>query len=295
MKPLQIYAYGEHYHAVNDQLPELKTLTQQVTGKSIRRVGRFIQLALIGATRCQAQQPMPNTTAVYFASGRGDLELTLEIMTQLFRDGQTPKPLNFVNTVSNAACFYIAQMLGLQSRSNFVCNRYFAFESVLQLAALDLDLNTVDSALVGAVDIATTPLSEHRQRLQLAIDTPMGEGSHWLWLGAISDKRPRIGELLAAQHFADRDALLSWIKQQQLDSEQCSLAAGQFIPAEDFVSIQQACELNKAFDYRSQRAYYDSHSGAVIGEFLSNAASGKQLLHINSDTEQRYSVIWVKR
>ena len=71
------------------------------------------------------------------------MSATLEIMTQLFRDGQTPKPLNFVNTVSNAACFYLAQHLSLQARSNFVCNRYFAFESVLQLAALDLAMGTV--------------------------------------------------------------------------------------------------------------------------------------------------------
>ncbi len=54
-------------------------------------------------------------------------------MATLFRDGGTPKPLSFVNTVSNAACYYVARALKLQSRSNFVCNRHLAFESVLQL------------------------------------------------------------------------------------------------------------------------------------------------------------------
>lgn len=291
----QIYAAGDHYHSVSESLPELKGLTQDATGKAFRRIGRFIQLALIGASRCVLGKHPPQDTAVYFASGRGDLELTLEIMTQLFRDGQTPKPLNFVNTVSNAACFYLAQHLGLQARSNFVCNRHFAFESVLQLAALDLSLGVVNSALVGSVDIATAPLAEHRQRLQLPADTPMGEGSHWLWLGPVDRARPRLGELLAAQHFADRDALIGWIKQQNLSDAQCRIAAGQFIATEDFTNIQTASGLHREFAFHSQRSYYDSHSGAAFNEFLTNATSANRLLHINSDSEQRYSAMLVKR
>lgn len=291
----QIYAAGDHYHAVGDSLPELKALTQATTGKAFRRIGRFIQLALIGASRCILGKKLPPDTAVYFASGRGDLELTLEIMTQLYREAQVPKPLNFVNTVSNAACFYLARHLGLQSRSNFVCNRYFAFESVLQLAALDLSLGIVDSALVGSVDIVTAPLQDHRQRLQLPTDTSMAEGSHWLWLGTANDSRPRIGELTAIQHFVDRDALLSWIKQQNLADEQCRIAAGQFMRAEDFAQIQTATGLQSVFDYRTQRGYYDSHSAAVINEFLSSAVSATALLHINADSEQRYSAMLVKR
>lgn len=291
----QIYAIGDHYHAASEPLPDLKVLTQAATGKAFRRIGRLIQLALIGASRCVQQQTLPPDTGVYFASGRGDLELTLEIMTQLFRDGQTPKPLQFVNTVSNAACFYLAQHLGLQSRSNFVCNRYFAFESVLQLAALDLSLGVVDSALVGSVDIATTPLNEHRQRLQLPFDVHMGEGSHWMWLGPINDKRPRVGEVIAAKHFTDRDTLLEWIRQENLSSEQCHIAAGQFMRAEDFAQIKAASGLRSVTTSQTQRGYYDSQSGALVNEFLTSITTTTSLLHVNADNERRYSVILVKR
>jgi hypothetical protein len=290
----QIYALGDHHHAVSEPLPELKALTQTSTGKAFRRIGRFIQLALIGASRCASGQALPTDTAVYFASARGDLELTLEIMRQLYRESQTPKPLNFVNTVSNAACFYLAQHLGLQSRSNFICNRYFAFESVLQLATLDLALGVVDSALVGSLDIATTPLSEHRQRLLLPEHTPMGEGSHWLWLGAMNSARPRIGELLAAQHFTDRSVLMSWIKQQALSND-CALSAGQFLSPQDFAEIKTTVGLKQVFDYRDERAYYDSHSGAVLGAFLGSSSPASLLLHINADHEQRYSVLLARR
>lgn len=290
----QIYATGDHYHAVSDTLPELKALTQQATGKAFRRIGRFIQLALIGASHCVLGKPLAPDTGVYFASGRGDLELTLEIMTQLFREAQTPKPLSFVNTVSNAACFYLAQHLGLQARSNFVCNRYFAFESVLQLAALDLELGVVNSALVGSVDIATAPLAEHRQRLHLSPDTLMGEGSHWLWLGPIDHNRPHLGEVIAVQHCVDRNELMEWIKQQNLSNEQCQIAAGQFLQADDFVQIQGACGLHQSFACAA-RGYYDSHSGAIINEFLTGATQMNYLLHINADAEQRFSAILLQR
>jgi hypothetical protein len=290
----QIYAFGDHYHSVTEPLPQLKALTQAATGKAIRRIGRFIQLALIGAARCAGQQTLPKETAVYFSSGRGDLELTLEIMTQLFRDGQTPKPLNFVNTVSNAACFYLAQYLGLHSRSNFVCSRYFAFERVLQLAALDLAVGAVDSTLVGSVDIATAPLAEHRQRLLLPIDTPIGEGSHWLWLGPINPERPRAGELTAAQHFIDREALVQWIREQCLDPEHCRIARGQFVEADDFAHIQAASGLRTTFAH-TPRDYYDSHCGGLINEFLAGAAPDGSLLYVNADPGCRYSAILLER
>jgi hypothetical protein len=296
MSSWQIYATGEHYHAATEPLPDLKVLlTQASTGKSVRRVGRFIQLALLGAARCAGKHGLPQDTAVYLTSSRGDLELTLEIMTQLYRDARVPKPLSFINTVSNAACFYLAQQLGLQSRSNFVCNRSFAFESTLQLAALDLELGTATSALVGSVDIATEPLPEHRQRLGLPHDSPMGEASHWLWLGPLDSGRPRLGELLATQHFVDRNDLMSWIKAQQLSGEHCALGAGQFVPLEDFAQIQAASGLRQVFEYRHERAYYDSQSAAVIGAFVGAGTKAGTLLHVNADGEQRYSAMLARR
>jgi hypothetical protein len=290
----QILAAGDCHHAVSEPLPELKTLTQEATGKSIRRIGRFIQMALIGASRCVPGK-LPSDTAVYLTSGRGDLDLTLEIMTQLFRQAQTPKPLAFVNTVSNAACFYLAQHFGLQTRSNFVCNRRFAFESALQLAVLDLSLGTTGSVLVGSVDIATSPLAEHRQRTRLPPDTPLAEGSHWLWLGKSDSTQPRLGELLAAEQFPDRAALLEWIAAQRLDAQRCHLAAGQFLAGEDLEFIRATSGLRHAFAYRDERGYYDSHSGAVIGEFLRRESALAQLLHVNADDAGRYSALWVKR
>jgi len=293
--PLQIYACGDHYHSVGDALPDLKPLTLEATGKAYRRIGRFIQLALIGAARCAQSHRIPREAAVYFASGRGDLETTVEIMTQLFRDGQTPKPLAFVNTVSNAACFYVAQLLNLQSRSNFICNRYFAFENAVQLALLDLQCGIVSSALVGSVDIASAPLDDHRLRLQLDTGAVLGEASHWLWLGRRDDTRPQLGTIIAARHFAERRELLAWIEQRALSRSTCSLSAGQFIAADDFASLQRESGLTHTFEYREQRCYYDTQAGAVISAFLQSQNGQQHLLHVNANKSGQYSVLLVAR
>jgi hypothetical protein len=293
--PLQIYSYGAYSHAVDDALPDLKTAVQQACGKSFRRIGRFIQLALIGAARCRGIHMLPDDTAVYLSSARGDLELTLEIMTSLFRDGQTPKPLAFVNTVSNAACFYVAQLLELQSRSNFVCNPTLAFESALQLAMLDVQTGRTASALVGSTDIATTPLAEHRQRVQVPPDTIMGEGSHWLWLGSRNSASPLLGELHTAQHFTDREQLFAWLDAQAFDRENCAFAAGQWLSDADHDAIRSHARISSEFNYRATLPHYGSHSGAALGAFLTSAHPSQWLLHVNSDGGQRYSAMLVKR
>lgn len=289
---MQIYACGDYYDAAEPPR-DLKAAVAAAVGEPVRRIGRFIQLALIGAGRCaQALRP-PADTGVYLCSGRGDLETTIEVMTGLFRDGQPPKPLSFVNTVSNAACFYVARALQLQGRSNFVCNRYFAFESALQLALLDAEQGAVTSALVGSVDVVCTPLPDHRRRLELAPDAPVGEGSHWLWLGTKDVALPRRGELLAARHFDSMAALLEWLLQQAPSPHNCLLGTGQFLDDAALAVIQESIRL-PVFDYRTGRAHYDSQSGAAIHEFLQRSPPGAELLHVNANPQGQFSVVYVR-
>jgi hypothetical protein len=278
----QIYACGDYCAAATEPAVDLKGLVKETTGEAIRRIGRFIQLALIGAGRCAQGGPVPADTAVYFASGRGDFETTVEVMATLFRQGGAPKPLAFVNTVSNAACYYVARSLKLQSRSNFVCNRCLAFESVLQLALMDVETGSATSALVGSVDAVTNPLPEHRQRLHLAADAPLAEGSHWLWLGPPRTDRPRRGEIVAVEQFSDRSALLAWIAAQRLRAEDCAFSAGQFLEDREAASLRQASGLTQGFDCRAGGGYYDSQSGAAISAFLADGRAAR-LLHVNAD------------
>lgn len=290
----QIYACGNYCEAAAEPAVELKGLVKEITGEAVRRIGRFIQLALIGAGRCAQAGPVPADTAVYLASGRGDFETTVEVMATLFRHGGAPKPLAFVNTVSNAACYYVARSLKLQSRSNFVCNRCLAFESVLQLALMDVEAGDATSALAGSVDAVTNPLAEHRQRLHLAPDAPLAEGSHWLWLGPARSDRPRLGEVLAVEQFCERTALLAWIAAQRASARQCAFSAGQFLDQAEAEALRRDSGLSQVFDYRAGSGYYDSQSGAAIAQFLDSAPC-ERLLHVNADPAGGFSAMLVAR
>jgi hypothetical protein len=291
----QIYASGDCYLPATDPPLDLKPLVKETTGEAVRRIGRFIQLALIGAGRCAKAAPVPPDTAVYFASGRGDFETTVEVMATLFRDGGAPKPLSFVNTVSNAACYYVARSLKLQSRSNFVCNRNLAFESVLQLALMEVESGAAASALVGSVDALTMPLAEHRRRVQLSPDAALAEGSHWLWIGPSRADLPRLGEVLAVEQFNDAASLLAWITTRQLAGGHCAFSAGQFLVAPVAQDLRTRSGLTRDFDYRRHRGHYDSQSGAAVASFLEEAAAGSMLLHVNADPLGCYSAMLVAR
>lgn len=283
MREAFIHGCGDYYAAVetDDALADLKPLVKEATGQPVRRVGRFIQLALIGAGRCLAGRTAPHDTAVYFTSGRGDMEVTVEVMEALFRDGEAPKPLHFINTVSNAACFYISKHFGLHGRSTFLCNRYFSFETALQLALFDLASGAVKHALVGSVDIVTPPIAIQRRRLHLASDTPVAEACHWLLLS--TDPAGARGAVTAATVFGDRAAALDWVRGRGLDS---TGSAGQFGDGEAFL---RDAGIPAAFDYRSGRAHYDSQSGAAISAFLERGAGA--LVHVNADPDGRFAVM----
>jgi hypothetical protein len=293
MLPIYIYSTGDHYQHVNDAPAELKGLVQQTMGTHVRRIGRFIQLALIGAGQC-AGGSLPQDTAVFLGSGRGDLEVTLDVLEQLFAHAQPPKPLSFINTVSNAACYYVAQQLKLQSRSSFVCNRYFAFESVLQLALLDLEQGIVDSSLVGTVDVVVPPIARHRKQLDLVANAAIGEASHWLWLGTNASHRKPLGELIAAEHHADRAALMRSIADLELPTT-LAISGGQFLANEETSRLQLDLGITERLDYLTGRSYYDSQSGAAISTFLANAEPGQYLLHVNADPAGRFSSFVVRR
>jgi len=61
---------------------------------------------------------LPAETATYFTSGRGDLEVTLDVLAQMCEQGHPPTPFTFVNTVGNSTCFHVAQIFAVRAAAN---------------------------------------------------------------------------------------------------------------------------------------------------------------------------------
>lgn len=289
---MKILAHGHYSAAIhNDALPPLKDLVKETTGETVRRVGRFIQLALIGAGRCLQQHAAPAETAVYLTSGRGDLETTLEVLTQMVEHGLPPKPLSFINTVSNSACFYVAKQFALQGRSQFVTRCYAPLESALQLATLDLHTDVVRTALVGSVDICTQPLCDHRQRIDVAQDTLVGEGSHWFLLAQRHAPNTALAVIDHVITLSDRDALTQWLHQHTPPLTSLALACGQHVDAVTAQWLRASVQHQTLFTTPGT-PWYDSHCGNTLGTFLQQKPA-RTLLHIDVDPDDRFNVLQV--
>jgi len=273
---------GDYCAVVEGEPPSLKAIVREALGNSVRRVGRFIQLALVGTGRCIGSREAPEGTGVYMGSARGDLATTLTVVDALFRGGQAPMPLNFINTVSNAPCFYIARQFGLAGRSQFVCSRCFALEAVLDLAAFDMAAGSMASALVGSVDVVTEPVADHRARLGLAADAPVAEGSHWLWLASGEAPSDAWGELVGARTFGDRAELLDWLRELGLAGADCHVVAGQFADRADESAVVSCLGGAGSFQAPQPPGHYDSQAGMAINAFLRDGVGG-YLVHVNGE------------
>ena len=282
---LYILACGSYCENVTDELPPLKTLVRESTGKSVRRVGRFIQLALIGAGRTSAH--LPKHSAVYLSSGRGDTAAMVEVFDEIYRQGQAPRPVSFINTVSNAACYYVAHTLNLIGASSFIGSQYLSFEMALKTAQVDLQTMRIDSALVGVVDTVVAPVPDHRRRQGLDASTVLAEGSHWLHLVREPDDRPVLASMELVQQFGSRAALSQWLSTHALPTDG-ALATGQHINTEEAAALLLKSGL-RSFEYRKGIGYFESLAGRALGQFI--ASQENSLLYINGDPHGRYVVL----
>ncbi|MDZ7785040.1 MAG: hypothetical protein U5K56_19545 [Halioglobus sp.] len=282
-----VVATGTYCEAVTDTPPPLKELVRESTGTSVRRVGRFIQLALIGAGR--AAGDVPANTAIYLGSGRGDLDAMAEALETICVEKQAPRPLLFINTVSNAACFYVARTLELQAASHFVSSRHFALESALQSALVDMRCGAVDSALLGIVDVVAGTAAEHAQRVGLAAGQAVAEASHWLQLQRDPGARPVLGTVDAVEFFGDR-------AQAQERLEKLARNGGTFFAPGQYLGSEAADWSRRlALDiWRSEPAgHFDSRAAGVLCDFLERGSGC--LLHLNRDPRGRYAAVVVSR
>ncbi|GAB1262927.1 hypothetical protein [Aurantivibrio plasticivorans] len=300
LPPLAIHAVGTYsnvYGEDTDTLVDLKPVLKQYVKNVPRRLTRFVQLALIGASECAAGRELPEQTGVYFSSCRGDTGVTSQLLDELVRDRHPPAPLNFVNSVSNAACFYVAKVLQLYGRSNFVSNYYEPVVAALTAAQLDLSVTAMPAALVGSVESCSSPLANHRRRLSVSPERSVAEATNWLLVSSksrpLTSVFPVLGYVNHIGYFDSLEALQDWLEAQTGISE-AELWCGQHLPVDVRASIQQSSGIQRCNDYVRQDAYYDSPTVEGILQYL-NSGTGKSMLHINADPTGRYTLLHVSR
>jgi hypothetical protein len=168
-------------HLASDHV-DLRAACKAVLPKSVRRTDGYIQLGLLGIEQMQRRAEISEDTALYLASGQGNISVFNRICQQRLRDKFPPKPVEFINSLSNTAGFYIAQLLGLKSKNSCIHNHGFVVEMGLILVDCELEQKRGTPLLFGGVDQLFEPADIGRQLLGLEQDVELGEGSNWMLL-----------------------------------------------------------------------------------------------------------------
>lgn len=183
MSECSILAAGLRYFPMDEQPRDLLALLREEEGRRLRRSNRYIALSLLGALACVRGQQLAEDCGVYLGSGLGNVAETVAMFGPVLDEGLAPMPFGFINVSSNMAGFTLAQQLGLHGRNLALANAHNPFAAALACALRDLHAGRVSQALVGAVDEGVWPLAVQRQRLGLAEEASLGEGSGWILLG----------------------------------------------------------------------------------------------------------------
>lgn len=111
-----------------------------------RRIERLILQALLGAAPLKPY--VKRDCGLYLAASypcRPNMQALLETICVAQRQ---PKPFEFVNSVSNAAGFHVAQRLGLEGPNLFIGAGPDVWSNLLELAAVDLHDGQIEQALL---------------------------------------------------------------------------------------------------------------------------------------------------
>ena len=287
---IYIHAVGNHNSLPDTRPPDLKAELKDLTGKSYRRVDRFIQLAMIGAHKAVVGLKLKPETAIYLVSGQGDIPVFERVRRQRFFQKMMSKPVDFVNLASNTAGFYVASHLGLFGTNLFLAHKHFSVEMALLLAQSDLRLQKQSAILLGGVDEWLEDQELSRKLLGVDGETRLGEGSNWMLLS-----REPAGALATL-----------WVNPQQFDLAQLKFEVARLEPGTSLafsrnfspVLTAELFSLNEGlrrFDYERLYGYYETLLLCVLNSFLmkNHKVSGR-LVYIDSDGDF-FRVVEVER
>jgi|GEM_PF-1340546 len=289
MNLLATYSLLHWVMAKEPQLPDLKPLISQWTGQRIRRLDRYIELCIAGGLNCVAERKLPSDTGIYLATRCGAVTTSAAVMQAIVANGESPKPLHFVNTLGNSAGFYLTQLLGVTGTAVLVSQENLSFEAALLHAFLDLHAGRVKCALVGGFDEVALSLNCHALRLEAEHVECFSEGSHWLLLDGSA---PRNGIRLSCPFYAEgQEDLQAWLNRHPADRVQTS-----FIPTQQERSwLPASCHAFAGIPIGDGSiALHGVFSGAALtGLAEVIRETGGRGVHIARDSAERYCAVLI--
>lgn len=177
---LYVEAWSSILNVVKDTHSDLASIIKALTGEKLRRVDRYTLLAIAGALQCGNKNDVLVNSGLVLATSTGTLSTTIDIMEKVGVQKLPPKPFQFVNSLGNSACFSLAKFLEISGPSLAVSRENISFESALKHAELMMASGAAEQMMVGGVDEAPLPISDHLRRHNAEHMSACFEGAHWL-------------------------------------------------------------------------------------------------------------------
>lgn len=130
--------------STNDK--QLKAALGQWLDSPPRRIDRLILQCLLAAAPLKLQ--VRSSCGLYLASAHPARATMGALLEAVCVQHKQPKPFEFVNSVSNAAGFHVAQQLGIEGPNLFIGAGDGVWAQLLALANLDLHDGLIEQALL---------------------------------------------------------------------------------------------------------------------------------------------------
>jgi len=182
-QPIYIYKTGSFIRPANNERESLKeSLKEANCSQSLRRAGRFNQLAVLGAKECCDGLESLSECNLIISTVNGPAANTGTLLESVIQQHQIPMPFNFMNSQNNSACFYVAQELAIRGSSLVCLHSSAPIESALMLAKAQWAGANKRPVLVGHVDEWTLPSYRHPTGYDTERQALSMEGSCWFLL-----------------------------------------------------------------------------------------------------------------
>lgn len=129
---------------------QLKATLGEYLSKPPRRIDRLTLLALLVAA--PLKEHLQADSGLYLAATYPARPNMFALLESVCAQQKLPKPFEFVNSVSNAAGFHVAQQLGMQGPNLFIGAGAQVWGQLLDLAGSDLERAQVRQALVVLIE-----------------------------------------------------------------------------------------------------------------------------------------------
>jgi len=280
-----VQASGIHNTLPENRQPDLAAELKTLTGKVYRRTDHFIQLAILGAHKAVGGRNLAENTALYMTSGQGNISVFDRICEQRRAKNLLPKPVDFINLLSNSAGFYVAAHLQLKGKNLFVTHHRFPVQMALLATQNDLRLGSQKMVMLGGVDEWIGKQELAKKLLGLSSATRLGEGSNWLLLSP--GEQGAAATLEVYPQFLDAPLLTTLLA---YAAEGTFLAFSQRFSHEDIDRFMHRYRQCRRFVYEENCGYYETQPLYVINRFLEQEKG--RMIHIDFSGKQ-YMVITV--